>query len=452
VGRKGQDVASRTRVPALVAAAVLLGASPQAASTAAPTVAQVPQHWDASAAPEPTPGDGFHPRGLLLTHDELLALPTQGDAWQAIVSRVEDPRGGGYRLGARDESNTDVLAHALAGARLDDDRLKGFVRDKIARVISLPRPKDDILAALRNLQTYIISADLIDLATFDPALDAEFRRWLGSEIRARYTGGGGGGSVVSVHRTKVNNFGTHAGATRLAAALYLGDEAEFRAARDVWQGWTTGDPAYVPDGLLWSGTDWQCDLERPRGINPPGCTRDGHSLDGVLPEDQRRCGEYAWPPCRTTYVHGAADGLLLSFWMLARHGETPWEWGDQAALRQMRWKYEVGQPPDEGFRWQIPVIEAAYGIDLAGNDPTATSTNFGFADWWTGSAPPPDDPSSPRWADRTPTPPSPLSPSAVPTAVSIGLGVLGILVTSLVAIRWHRRRPGWHRRRPGRRR
>jgi hypothetical protein len=28
------------------------------------------------------------------------------------------------------------------------------------------------------------------------------------------------------------------------------------------------------------------------------------------------------------------------------------------------------------------VIEKAYGIDLGGNTPTATSTNFGFADWW----------------------------------------------------------------------
>ena len=61
--------------------------------------------------------------------------------------------------------------------------------------------------------------------------------------------------------------------------------------------------------------------------------------------------------------------MTLSFWMLARQGEDPWAWGNQAALRQMQWKYANGQAPYSGFRWQIPVIEDAYGIDLPGNDP-----------------------------------------------------------------------------------
>src|SRR3712207_8062212 len=52
-----------------------------------------------------------------------------------------------------------------------------------------------------------------------------------------------------------------------------------------------------------------------------GCIRGGHRLDGVIPEDQERCGEYSWPPCETYYIHGAADGMVLSFWMLARRSE-----------------------------------------------------------------------------------------------------------------------------------
>lgn len=434
-------MAPRTRLWALVAATVLLSTSTTAA--ALPAAAQVAQPWHAPTT-TPATDPGVASPGILLAPDDLQALPTRGPAWDAVMARVEEPRGRDYTLGTRDESNTDVLAAALAGARLDDDRLRTFVRDKIAHVMRSPRPTDDILATLRNLQTYIISADLIDLAAFDPALDADFRGWLSREMRARYTGGGGGGSVVSVHRSKVNNFATHAGATRLAAALYLGDEKEFQAARDVWYGWTTGEAGYVPDGQAWSGTDWQCDPDAPRGINPAGCTRDGHSIDGVLPEDQRRCGEFGWPPCDTTYVHGAADGLLLSFWMLARHGESPWDWGDQAALRQMRWKYEVGQPPAEGFRWQIPVVEAVYGVDLPGNDPTATSTNFGFADWWAPSAPPADGTSTPPWADVPPNPPA----SAVTTAVVPGLVLLGILGACFAAVRWRRGRAGGAR--PGR--
>ena len=71
-------------------------------------------------------------------------------------------------------------------------------------------------------------ADLIDLASLDPSLDARFRAWLEEEIRFDYSGGGGGGSVISIHEKKPNNFGTHAGATRIAAALYLGDEEELK--------------------------------------------------------------------------------------------------------------------------------------------------------------------------------------------------------------------------------
>ena len=328
--------------------------------------------------------------GILLSRQELMALPTSGRAWEALRKRVASPLGGSYRLATRDDSNKDVLAHALVGARLEDDTLKAFVRDKIAGVMEAPRDPEDILGTLRHLQTYIISADLIDLTDFDPDLDVRFREWLDEEIRFEYSGGGGGGSVISTHEKKPNNFGTHAGATRIAAALYLGDDEELTAARDVWYGWATGEPDYVATGTdrVWTGTDWQCDEDRPHGINPAGCERDGHSLDGVIPEDQERCGEFSWPPCETNYVHGAADGMTLSFWMLARQGEDPWAWGDRAALRQMQWKYDVDQPPYEGFRWQIPVIEAAYGIDLPGNPASAVSTNMGYADWWAGAEAP----------------------------------------------------------------
>jgi hypothetical protein len=133
---------------------------------------------------------------------------------------------------------------------------------------------------------------------------------------------------------------------------------------------------------VWTGTSWQCGEGGGYGINPAGCTRDGVDLDGVIPEDQERCGELSSTPCATNYVHGATDGMTLSFWMLARQGENPWAWGDRAALRQMQWKYRVGQAPYSGFRWQIPVIEKAYGVDLGGNEPTAASTNVGYADWW----------------------------------------------------------------------
>jgi hypothetical protein len=384
--------AVKPKAPAAPPAQTTQAAQTQTATPSTPTAkgtgtASSTTGTATSTAPSAAPAasvasTGARSKGILMSGAELMALPTSGPGWDAIMARIKSPYGGSYTLGTRDESNKDVLANALAGARLNNAAYKGFARDKIAHMMAAPRNTGDVLGTLRHLQTYIISADIIDLASFDPALNGKFRTWLANEIRANYSGGGGGGSVLSVHDKKPNNFGTHAGATRIAAALYLGDAKELKAARDVWYGWATGDPAYTPSSRVWQGTNWQCSSTRPSGINATGCSRNGVSLDGVIPEDQERCGQFSTSPCATNYIHGATDGMTLSFWMLARQGENPWAWGDRAALRQMTWKYKSGQAPYGGFRWQIPVIEKAYGIDLAGNTPTATSTNFGFADWW----------------------------------------------------------------------
>src|SRR5215218_4446405 len=74
--------------------------------------------------------------GILLSRAELMALPTSGPAWDAIMVQVENPSGGSYRLSTRDHSNMDVLANALAGARLNNAVYEAFVRDKIANMMA----------------------------------------------------------------------------------------------------------------------------------------------------------------------------------------------------------------------------------------------------------------------------------------------------------------------------
>lgn len=325
-------------------------------------------------------------KGVLLSQAEIAALPTSGAAWEALLARANDKKGDPANVSVRGDHDIDVLANAFVGARLSDNSRKAYVRDELRKVVEANRDNNDVLATLRQLQTYVIAADIIDLKHFDPAFDAQFRKWLNEERKHDYAGGGGGGSVISTHNRKPNNFGTHAGSSRVAAAIYLGDKADLEAAAKVWEGWATGNPALIPDGYRWTGTNWQADPNRPAGINRAGATRDGHRLDGVIPEDQERCGEYSWPPCTTNYIHGAADGMLLAFYMLDRQGYDAWQWGDQAALRQYEWKYEVGQPPYNEYseyRWPIPIVNDAYGTDFPGSDPAAIGKNFAFAAWWT---------------------------------------------------------------------
>lgn len=333
---------------------------------------------------DPAPPDGTTTDGVFISATELAALPASGDAWLAVLARADNLSGDPANVSVRGNHNIDVLANALIGARLDDPTRKEWVRDQLVAITQAARDNNDVLATLRQLQTYVIAADVVRLAGLDPDFDAQFRIWLDTERHHDYAGGGGGGSVISTHDRKPNNFGTHAGASRVAAAIYLGDSVDLDAAANVWKGWASGDPALIPDGYRWTGTTWQADPDRPAGINAAGATRDGNRLDGVIPEDQERCGEYGWPPCATNYIHGAADGMLAAFHMLSRRGYDAWGWGERAALRQYEWKYEVGQPPyveyDE-FRWQIPLVNHAYDTSFDGADPAATGKNFAFAAW-----------------------------------------------------------------------
>ena len=63
-------------------------------------------------------------------------------------------------------------------------------------------------------------------------------------------------------------------------------------------------------------------------------THRGHSIDGVLPDDQRRGGPFEWPPPRENYVYEALQGATVQAALLSRAGYDAWDWGDQALLRR----------------------------------------------------------------------------------------------------------------------
>jgi hypothetical protein len=103
-----------------------------------------------------------------------------------------------------------------------------------------------------------------------------------------------GKTLINTHEIRPNNWGTHAGASRVATDLYLGDKADLAKAAQVFKGWLGDRSAYA--GFTYGDLAWQADPSKPVGINPKGATRNGHLIDGVLPDDQRRAGGFSWPP------------------------------------------------------------------------------------------------------------------------------------------------------------
>lgn len=325
----------------------------------------------APCTPTRAPGRAAQ-EGIWITAQELEALPMEGEAWLALAGAAARPLSV-PNLGGRDD-NTDVLclAKALVFARTGDAAYRAEVLRTLREVVGTER-NGDILSLGRNLPGYVIAADLIHLP---PTFERRFQVWLRRLLRAELEGT----TLRRVHERRPNNWGTHAGAARAVVARYLGDDEELERVAQVFRGWLGERGAY--DAFDFGDLDWQASPGLPVGINPPGASRDGHSLDGVLGDDQRRAGAFTWPPPKENYVYEALQGALVQAVVLGRAGYDVWEWGDRALLRAFRWLDDVADYPAEGDdTWQPHVINHFYRTELRSQFPSRPGKNMGWTDW-----------------------------------------------------------------------
>lgn len=321
-------------------------------------------------------------RWIWTSPDALRELPTRGPAWRALEAAARQPVDAPDLADQDDLTDVRVLARALVWARTEREGLRAEV---VAACMAAMGTEEDAraLALARNLVGYVLAADLVGLP---PDEDARFRAWLEGLRRRKFDGR----TLVATHEQRPNNWGTHAGAARIAVAAYLGDREDLTRAAAVFRGWLGEREAYA--GFRYGDLAWQADRRQPVGVNPAGAARDGHSLDGVLPDDQRRGGPFRWPPPKEGYVWEALQGALVQAALLERAGHDPWEWGDRALLRAVRWLHDEAHFPAEGDdTWQPHLVNAAYGTDFPAPVPSRPGKNVGFTDWTHGERPPQAD-------------------------------------------------------------
>jgi hypothetical protein len=265
-----------------------------------------------------------------------------------------------------DPDDVRLLARALVAVRTGADLRP--VYDALARV---PGTEGSSTLALgRNLLSVVLAADLVGYR------EPGFVNWLRGVMRTNIDGR----TLISTHEERPNNWGTHAGASRIAADLYLGDGADLGRAAAVFRGWLGERSAYA--GFSYGELDWQSDPSKPVGINPAGATIDGHNVDGALPDDMRRAGGFSWPPPRENYVYEALQGALLQAELLARAGYPAYQWGNSALGRAYAWLHNVAGFPAEGDDvWQPHLVNARYGTGYPAPVPSRIGKNFGFTDW-----------------------------------------------------------------------
>jgi hypothetical protein len=314
--------------------------------------------------------------GMMLTQSEIQALPASGSAWRALASRATRTWPAPKLADQNSAGDVDALAGALYYAKTGDTAVRAKVRDAIMAARGT-EAGGRVLALARNLQGYVLAADLIDLRGLSPADDAAFRSWLSGVRRAPMSECT---NLIACHEKRPNNWGTHSGAARIAADIYLGDGADLARAATVLRGWLGERSAYA--GFSWGDRSWQANPAAPVGINPPGATKHGVTIDGVLPDDQRRGGPCC-TPVKENYVYEALQGVVTSAYLLSRQGYTPWAWGNQAIKRAFVWQTTVNAfTPTGDDGWQSWLMNRVYGLRLAVKNRANPGKGFGYADWF----------------------------------------------------------------------
>lgn len=340
--------------------------------TRTPTNTPVPTNTPTVGSP-PSGGDG-----IWISHSELMALPMSGPEWNQVLNAANGSLGTPNISDQDSDHDVNTLAAALVGMRTGNAAL----REKAAAAIMSAINTENggrTLALGRNLAAYVIAADVIDLGTYDPARDATFRAWL-SGVRTETLDGR---TLVSTQEDRPNNWGTMASGALVAANLYLGDDVALDRAADVLHGWL-GNRAVYSD-FTYGELDWQCNPSQPVGVNSVGCMRSGHSIDGVLPDDQRRTGGFSWPPPCGNYPHGALQGSIVAAWMLGRAGYDVWNWESQAMLRAEVWLYSSTDKPscpatgdDAGYPI---IINKVYGTSFSHSTTASAGKNMAWIGW-----------------------------------------------------------------------
>jgi hypothetical protein len=394
--------------------------------------------------------------GIWISRAEISQLPEHGPAWDQLRTLANEPTGKPDLSNQDSEADIHVLAAALVYARTGDEQLRSKAAGGVMGAIGTERG-GRTLALARGLLAYVVAADLIDLRAYDPQGAQEFASWLAA-VRDEKLEPASNPTLVATHELRPNNWGTHAGASRIAADIYLGDRRDLARAAAVFKGWL-GDRAVYSGFRYGEDLSWQANPDAPVGVDPPGATKEGESIDGALPDDMRRGCSLRFPPCPTLYPWEAMEGAVVQAELLTRQGYDAWNWGDQALRRAAAFLFALhsgygdsdwGAPSGHG--WVPWLLNARYGTHFPVTTPAQPGKGMGFTDWTAAAGCQTGDCTAPHGALREVAPvaarPVPSrsrsGDSGAPPLAAVAAGIVLILAVSvgLLARRSHWARSG----------
>jgi hypothetical protein len=318
-----------------------------------------PQQPAVPLGPPRTGAPRREPAGIWISPDELAGLPTDREAFDRLRSSADGSIEAGDVSDQDSDGPSKVMAAALVAVTLNDERLRGHVRDALLSLIGTEDgstgghpDRNRPLGIGRNLPGFVIAADLIDLRSLDSSADRRFRSWL-DQLRTKRVRGADR-SLVEAEPLDHSNWGAYQSAAMTAANLYLDDRSAIDRSAHILRGWL-GDPqgsqewVYDTDRHDYS---WQChypDIDRFLPVNPSGCDRDGFDLSGIIPIDMQRGGGFRVPPRFTRYPRESLHGRTVQGELLHRAGFPVWEWAERAFWRIAERQRIMAQSFDPGW-------------------------------------------------------------------------------------------------------
>ncbi len=343
----------------------------------------------------PPPPSGPTP-GIWISRDEIMQLPTSGNAWNDLlaVANTSLPEIT-WRSGspARNGGNVIMLAKAYVYARTGTSSYRDDVVAGLDELYAswVADGENDSLGLARTLKTYCVAAELVGLTGTSAS---NFETMLIDILDGNYRYGGPQTQTVTTKaRERPNNHGGHAMASRLAAAIYLTDrgidrQSDIDETVNIFKGYVGDRSAWsdqTPGGFIYGDLSWQADPANPVGINPVGATISGENVNGVQPDDQRRAGGFSWPPPTTGYQWEGLQGLHETAEIIFRLGTygNPWLYSDSALRRAVEWNGGPGGFPAEGDdRYLMPLHDKRYGTSYwNGTNSIQSGKGMGFTDW-----------------------------------------------------------------------
>jgi hypothetical protein len=340
-------------------------------------------------------------KNIWIARDALMALPTSGAAWDRVAADATSDWG--MASIADQDSNHDVLtlAGALYAVRMNDTSMRAKTVAAIESAVGT-EAGGRTLALARNLTGYVIAADIVGYQS------DRFSAWLRTVRLVDLEGR----TLVSTHADRPNNWGTHAGAARIATDRYLGDDADLSQAVAVFRGFLGDRGAYA--GFEFGDPEWQADPSAPVPINPAGATKNGINVDGAIVDDIRRCEcSVSSPAPKENYQWEAMQGIIAQAELLRAAGHHDvWSWSDAAIRRAVDFLYGQANFPAEGDdSFLTYLIDANLGTAYSTGVADRPGKSFGYTGWTHGTTPLP--PPSP--ATSTPLPVVTTAPTTVTT-------------------------------------